>query len=55
MAKKRRKKTATTGRVTVSKSLLVKAEKAIAAVKRTVKKAVTKRRKTKKKTRRKSR
>lgn len=53
MAKTRRKKTATTGRVTVSRTLLAKAEKAIAAVKRTVKK-VTKR-KTKKKTRRKSR
>ncbi len=55
MPKKRRKKsTATTGRVTVSKSVLVKAEKAVAALKRTVK-SVVKRRKTKKKTRRKAR
>lgn len=54
MPKTRRKKTPSpTGRVSVSKSVLVKAEKAIAALKRTVKR-VTKR-KTKKKTRRKSR
>lgn len=52
--KKRTKKTTTkTGRVSVSKRVLVKAEQAIAALKRTVK-TVTKR-KTRKKTRRKAR
>jgi post-segregation antitoxin (ccd killing protein) len=53
MAKKRKKKSTSTGRVTVSKGLLAKATAALAAVKRTVKAAPA--RKARKKTRRKSR